>query len=190
MTGTALAYVTMPARLMIVGSSDGSALLRIDHGVQSPNSGAPPQPAHATVFRFDPASKVYRTTGTFALRNPIAPMTAMISDGAEFIVTCDDYKPMIGCTPNVVVVYRGSGEIVKAWSLEDIFSPAEIMRFGPFAMNVPLRPWRGDDVRFVTDSKGPAVWIPNGRTLPWLVDLRLDLISLTFEKYPVREMDK
>lgn len=85
---------------------------------------------------------------------------------------------------------RGFGEVVKAWALEDIFSPAEIKRFGPFAMNVPLRRWSGDNVQFITDGKGKAVWIPSGRDLPWHVGLRLDLRTLTFDKIPERSSDR
>lgn len=194
-TVCARAYVAPVPAVVIVASPDGYALLRIDPGIGAPGTwhsqpGVSPRPAQATVFRFDPASKTYRTMTTFTLRNPVAPKTAVISDGAEFIVTCDDWDPEIGCTSNVVVVYRGSGELVKAWALDDIYSPAEIKRFGHVPSNVPLRRWRGERVSFITDSKGPSVWIQNGRDLPWHVDLRLDLTSLTFEKYPEREMDR
>ena len=190
----ASAYLLTPPRLTIVASPDGSALLRIDPGAWPHAGGEAARSgkatATATVFLYDAASQSYHVAKTFALRNPIAPTTAIISDGARFIVTCDDWDPEIGCTPNVVAIYRGSGELVKAWALEDIFSPAEIKRFGPFPINVPARRWRGEKVTFVTDSKGPAVWIPWANDLPWHVGLRLDLKSLTFEKHPVFDSDK
>ena len=189
-SNVASAYLVLGPKLTIVVSPDGSALLRIDPGTSGPKPGEAGQPAQATVFRYDPAAKIYRVTTTFALRNPLAPMTAIISDRAEFIVTCDDWDPDIGCTSNVVVVYRGSGEMVKAWSLEDIFSPAEIKRFGPFASNVPLRRWRGEKIAFAPLPEGPSVWISAGKNLPWHVDLRLRLHSLTFEKHPVSQSDK
>jgi hypothetical protein len=182
----AAAYAVGAPRLMIAASPDGSALLRIDPGAWGREEMA--RPAQATVYRYDTGSKGYRVTGSFALRNPVAPMTAVISNGAAFVVTCDDYDPAIGSTPNVVVVYRGSGELVKAWALEDIFSSAEIERFGPFPDNVPVWRWRGEKVSFMGDSK--SVWIPAGRDLPWHVSLRLDLVSLTFQKYPERDSDK
>lgn len=186
----ASAYIVIPPRLTIVASPDGSALLRIDPGSRHSKPGEPIQPAQATVFRYDTPSRTYHFAGTFALRNPLAPMTAIISDRAEYIVTCDDWDPAIGCTPNVLVVYRGSGEVVKAWSLEDIFSPAEIARFGPFASNVPIRRWRGEKLQFIDSPKGLSVGIPWARELPWQVSLRLDLTSLTIQKYYARESDK
>lgn len=186
----ASAYVVFPPSLTIVASPDGSALLRIDPGVERPKPGETARPAQATVFRYNAQAKTYHVTGTFALRNPLAPATAAISNGAEFIITCDDWPPLVGCTPNVLVVYFGSGEFVKAWSLEDIFSPAEIKRFGPFASNIPLRRWRGEKLQFIDSPKGLSVGIPWARELPWQVSLRLDLTSLTIQKYYARESDK
>lgn len=184
------AYIAMLPKLTFVASPDGSALLRIEPGTWLPENGIPVRPAQATIFLYNATTKTYHATKTFPLRNPVAPMAALISDGAEFIVTCDDWDPEIGCTPNVVVVYRGSGELVKAWALEDIFSSAEIKRFGPFPDNVSLRHWRGEKISISTNIKGVQVWIPPGRDLPWHIALHLDLATLSFRKYPERTSDK
>jgi hypothetical protein len=173
------AMLVAPPKIVVVASPDGGSLLRIDPGPW--HSTDPAQHATASVFRYDPISKSYRLSTTFALRNRVAPDLAIIANDATYIATCDDWNE-IGCTPNAVVVYRGSGEFLKAWSLEDIFSPAEIRRFGPFAINDSSRLWRGNFITFVTDGKGPMLSIPWRMDSPWQVLLRLDLNSLTITR--------
>ena len=179
LVASAQARLIEPPGIIIVASPDGGALLRIDPGPWMASE--PARPAMASVFRYDPQSKSYRLSTTFTLRNRVAPDVAIISNDATYIATCDDWD-QIGCTPNAVVLYRGSGECLKAWSIEDLFSPGEIRRFGPFAMNAPSRYWRGSFIQFITDSKGPALSIPWRMDAPWHVALRLDLNSLTFTR--------
>jgi hypothetical protein len=183
------AFRFLPPEPSIVASPDGSALLRIDPGDWPAKQGSTTRAARATVFLYDAPSRSYRVAKSFTLRNPVAPSKAIISDGGGYIVTFDDWEQM-GCTANVVVIYRGSGELVKAWALEDIFSPSEIKRFGPSSINASIRGWRGDSVAFIRDEKAREVWIPYDQDLPWRVNLRLDLWLLKFEKYPVYSSDR
>jgi hypothetical protein len=147
--------------VQIVASPDGHTLLRIDPNPEWPaaNKGSP---AQATVFKYDEKTGGYSLATKFALRNLIMPSKALISNGAEFIVTLDDWDPDIGCTANVVVVYRGNGEAVKSWALEDIFTPKEIERLSPQFANVPKRVWRGENIQLVNYS-GVSRCISPGR---------------------------
>lgn len=169
-------YPLKPPEVRLVASPNGNALLRIDPGFAGP--------ARATIFTFDPNQKTYRFSSTFDLRNRVEPDKALITDKGDLVVTFDDWDVEIGCTPNVVVIYRASGEVLKSWSLEDIFTQKEIDRFGPFASNVPTRRWRGENPELAVDSTGPFVNIPWRMDGSWRVGLRLDLLSLTFEKLP------
>jgi len=125
------------------------------------------------------------------------PSKAFISNGAQFIVTLDDWEPEEGSTPNAVVVYLETGELVKSWSLEDIFSKKEIGRFGFVASDVPARRWRGDPAG-IANAYGPngedMLRIPSARELKWQVTLTMylstDASKMVFEKHPERDIDR
>jgi len=180
--------------LRIIASADGTALLRIEPGTWPWNvsPGAKERPAAATVFLYDANKKDYHFWKTFTLRNPISPATAIISNGGKWIATFDDWDPSIGQGENVLVLYRESGEFVKAWKLEDIFSAEEIAALQPREKESnkerPLtigdfrRVWRSNDVSFITDSKGEAIWIPFSPDHRFIGALRVDLASKTIRK--------
>ena len=116
-----------PSGPQFVASADGSVLLRIEpdnRWLTQPNTQR--LPPTATVFRFDAKTESFQMVSKFVLRNHLMPSKAFISNGAQFIVTLDDWEPEEGSTPNAVVVYLETGELVKSWSLEDIFSKKEI----------------------------------------------------------------
>jgi hypothetical protein len=167
--------------IRIIGSPDGSALLRITPA----ESGKPEARATAAVFKLDARTGNYLRTATFSLRNPIAPHEALITNGARHIVTFDDWAA-IGRTENVVVVYRGTGELVRAWSLTDIFPESERKAF--FSTMSSTR-WRGDVALEETPGRPPLAII-RPETLMTLADksrkvgplLLLDLARLKFEK--------
>jgi hypothetical protein len=140
------------AELKIVTSSDGSALLRITP------AGSSGSHAVAIVMRFDKATREYRKVAEFKLRNPWAPHQAVITNDARFVVTFDDWGE-IGRTENVVVVYRGSGQAIKAWGLSDIFSEEEIKTF---RSSVSSTWWRGDVELTERDRFSPIVAIKPG----------------------------
>lgn len=169
------ARLVHPPSTMVVASPDGGSLLRIDPANWT--SVDPAQHATASVFRYDPASKSYQLGATFALRNQVAPDLAAISTDATYIVTCDDWD-RIGCTPNTVVIYRGSGEFLKAWSLTDIFSPEEIDRLSPKFSNTASRYWRGNFLQII----GSTLSIPPRLEAPWQVGSLLNLGTLKFSR--------
>jgi hypothetical protein len=53
------------------------------------------------------------------LRNEVMPVTAMVADSGRYFVTFDDWGG-IGTGPNVVVVYDGSGRVIRALSILDL----------------------------------------------------------------------
>lgn len=167
----------IPAKILVVASQDGTALLRIEPGndsyQQKPGNGS----AHAFVYKRNDQTGGYDVVSSFALRNPIAPAIALISNGGRFVVTFDDWNDGVGCTPNVAVVYRGSGEVIKAWALEDIFTAKQIERF-PKYINSTNRPWRGPGASFIElEKRDPVVFV---RQNEWHDGLQLDLGQMKF----------
>ncbi|MBA4136289.1 MAG: hypothetical protein C0518_03110 [Opitutus sp.] len=113
-----------PPKLKVVSSPDGNTLLRVTPAFGTEEN----RPAVATVLTYDPATEGYKKRSEFRLRNPQAPHDALVTNDARFIVTFDDYAAL-GRTENVVVVYRGDGEFVKAWALSEIFTSEERLQF-------------------------------------------------------------
>lgn len=136
---------------MVVASPDGSALLRILPG----GWGVEGSHATATVLKYDVASSGYIKVCEFALRNAASPTAAVITNSAQFIVTFDDWGEM-GRTANVVVVYRGTGEVVRSWNLADIFSEGERTKF---ISSTSSTWWRGDVALLENRSQTPLVFI-------------------------------
>ncbi len=167
--------------LKVIASPDGSALLRISPG----RWGEEGSHATATVLKFDAASGGYQKVTEFALRNSAAPHAAVITNSAQFIVTFDDWAE-IGRTGNVVVVYRGTGEFVRSWSLADIFSEEERKKF---TSSVSSTWWRGDVELLENRVQSPVVFIRPETHLALLVrdrkvesTLVFDVVKMTFEK--------
>lgn len=142
-------------RLIIVTSPDGSGLLRI-----TPSSYTSGGPAHAIVMRFDKNQRTYLKIADFPLRNRWSPGDAVITNEAQFVVTFDDLGE-IGRTNNTIVVYRGTGEVIRAFSLLELFTEAETKTF---AMSASSTWWR-DEVRVSEgDGQNPVIAIfPNRR---------------------------
>lgn len=169
------------ATLKVVASPDGSALLRIAPG-RSDEEGIH---ATATVLKYDAAAGCYQKVAEFPLRNSAAPHAAIITNGAQFIVTFDDWAA-IGRTENVVVVYRGTGVFVRSWSLADIFSEEERKKF---TSSVSSTWWRGDVELLENRVQSPVVIIrPEMRMALLDKDRKMestvlfDIVKMTFEK--------
>ena len=175
-----VAMIIVEPEVQVIGSPKCNALLRIDPSSRWSRENKKP-PAQGTVFVYDEKTHGYAFSATFNLRNPWAPWAAVISDDAQFIATFDDHGDGFGCTENAVVVYRRSGEVVHAWSLEDILSAEEIKLLGPQAMNSSARHWRGSSIKFM-DGASNIVWIPGPPNQQWLIAIKLNLTTLTFEK--------
>ena len=166
----------LAAPLKVIASPDGNALLRITPG----RSGEKESHATALVLKYDAVSGSYQKVREFPLRNPVSPHEAVITNDAQFIVTFDDWAE-IGRTDNVVVVYRGTGEVVKSWGLADIFSPEDRKKF---TSSVSSTWWRGNVELLENRTQRPVVIIrPEARTMPQNgAPVLFDIGKLTFEK--------
>lgn len=61
---------------------------------------------------------------TAPLVNPVLPVDALIADDGSFFVTFDDYGS-IGTSDNTVVIYYGTGKLIKKYALTELLSEAE-----------------------------------------------------------------
>lgn len=61
--------------------------------------------------------------------NDVAPVFALVANGGAFVVTFDNWHS-VGLGPNVVVIYRGDGSIVRSLALADIL-PEDYVRALP-----------------------------------------------------------
>lgn len=57
------------------------------------------------------------------LLNPVAPVSALVTDSGAYIVTFDDWMA-VGTGPHTVVIYDRAGAVVRALALDDFVSPA------------------------------------------------------------------
>lgn len=167
--------------LKVVASPDGTALLRIVPGRSDQERGR----AIATVLKYDASSGGYEKAVEFRLRNPSSPHAAVITNDARFIVTFDDWAG-IGRTENVVVVYRGTGEFVRAWALSDIFTDDERKRF---ISSTSSTWWRGDVELLENRVQSPIVIIRPETQMAQLEKDRkagptvlFDVVKMTFER--------
>lgn len=97
------------------------------------------------------------------LANGVAPVTALVSNGGEHVVTFDNWYSR-GWGDNVVVIYDGAGKLVRALRLDQIV-PAEYIQALPSSVS-SLR-WSGEH-RFAPDGRhlALAIVIPNDDRLP------------------------
>lgn len=65
------------------------------------------------------ARRGWRTQWQGQLRNEVMPVAAMVADSGRYFVTFDDWGG-VGTGPNVVVIYDGSGRVVRALSILDL----------------------------------------------------------------------
>lgn len=68
----------------------------------------------------------YKTVRTFRLRNEVAPVSALVSDDGQFLVTFDNWHS-VGYGQTMVVIYRADGSVVRMFSLHDFLSEEEII---------------------------------------------------------------
>lgn len=87
------------------------------------------------------------------IANEVAPVSAIVRDDGQYVVTFDDWH-MMGYGPNVVAIYGVGGVLVRALALSDLV-PGDYLRAMP--RSVSSVQWRGEP-RFSPD--GARVIIP------------------------------
>ncbi len=79
---------------------------------------------YASLFTVDAhAPSVLRSR--FPLVNEVAPVTALISNDGSWLVTLDNWHS-IGYGPDVLVIYRTDGTMVRSLALEDLFTADDL----------------------------------------------------------------
>lgn len=76
---------------------------------------------------------------SFALTNEVAPVTALMADGGQYLVTFDNWYSM-GYGSNVVAIHDGQGQPIRALALSDILSADHIMALDHSVSSIW---WRG-----------------------------------------------
>jgi TonB family protein len=95
---------------------------------------------HAEVFSVSAGGRT--PIVRFALRNEVTPVSAVLSNDGAWLVTFDDWHSM-GYGPNVVVIYRADGTVVRALSLEDILTSEDL---DVLPRSVSSRYWAADKI--------------------------------------------
>jgi hypothetical protein len=89
----------------------------------------------------------YRQVASFPLLNPVAPVHVLIDNSGRFVATLDDWH-QVGYGPNVVVIYRSEGTLIRRLSLRDMVTAGDAETFSRSVSSIG---WRGrpriDDVR-------------------------------------------
>ncbi|WP_395396144.1 hypothetical protein WBP07_22770 (plasmid) [Novosphingobium sp. BL-8A] len=70
----------------------------------------------------------------------MAPVDALIADGGKYLVTFDNWHSM-GYGPNVVAIYDGHGQLIRALALSDIVSADYIVALEHSVSSIR---WRGE----------------------------------------------
>ncbi len=95
----------------------------------------------------------WQTSWEGRISNEVAPVTAIVRNDGQYVVTFDDWHGM-GYGPNTVAIYGATGTLAHALALSDIV-PADYLRAMP--RSVSSIHWRGEP-RFSPD--GGRVIIP------------------------------
>lgn len=76
------------------------------------------------------------------LPNEVAPVSALVSSDARFVVTFDNWGE-VGHGPHVVVIYDADGQLIRSLSLRDIAGATGVTR-SRFRASIGSRWWAGE----------------------------------------------
>jgi hypothetical protein len=122
-------------------------------------AGAPTGSNATAEFFVRQADRSYRLQSTTELLNPVAPVDILVSDSGA-LVTIDNWHNL--GYGRVVTILDPGGRTVAAYSLEDLFAPAEI---GMFSRSVSSRHWHNGPVYINKDQRTLYMMIESGRDL-------------------------
>lgn len=102
----------------------------------------------------------YSRKWQFPLVNEVAPVSALVSNNGNYVVTFDNWHG-VGYGDDVVVIYRSDGALVKKSSLEDLLTEGDIETFSRSVSSIS---WGG--AHYVDDANGLLVLkiVSNGKT--------------------------
>ena len=96
---------------------------------------------------------LYTPVRTFTLLNPVAPVDLFLTDTGHLIAFDNWHNMGYG---KVAVLYRPDGSVVRAYSLEDLFSAEDLARIAP---SVFSKWWRMplNGLTFSSEGEGPKL---------------------------------
>jgi hypothetical protein len=98
----------------------------------------------------------YILARTFTLLNPVAPVDVFLTDRGH-VVTFDNWHNM--GYGKVVVLYESNGSVLRAYSLQDLFSAEDIKRFLHSRSSIWWRKSRSLTPLELSQGKGPKLAI-------------------------------
>ena len=107
------------------------------------------------------ADSGYSKKWEFPLVNEVSPVSALVSNGGDYVVTFDNWHS-IGYGDDVVVIYRSDGTLIKKLGLEDLLTEGDI---GTLPRSTSSIEWGGD--HYIDEAKGLLVLkvASNGKSL-------------------------
>jgi hypothetical protein len=114
--------------------------------------------AKAEYYRREP-DRSYRLMQSVTLLNPIAPTDFFVSNDGQLVTIDNCHNIGYG---SVLAVYDAHGQVVKAYTLEELFSAPEIAALGH---SVSSRQWHQGPVYINQDQRTLYMMIESGRDL-------------------------
>lgn len=137
--GTQAAADSWPlAKVVGLASPTGQIVVRVAPGsnvnaVDGPTAVQNGKSATATFYRLN-ATANYERVKDLSLLNPIAPAYAAVADSGE-LITLDNWH-QVGIGNAVAVVYSPAGQVLRSYSLADIYTEAEVKKFDRSASSI------------------------------------------------------
>lgn len=104
----------------------------------------------------------YFQKSKFLLVNEVSPVSAIISNDGEYLVTFDNWHSM-GYGDDVIVLYRSDGSLIKKFGLGDLLTEGDIKTLPHSVSSI----WWGGD-HYIDESAGLLVLkIVSNRKSPW-----------------------
>jgi len=109
----------------------------------------------------------YSKKWEFPLLNEVSPVSAIVSNNGDYVVTFDNWHG-VGYGGDVVVVYRPNGAVVKKFGLEDLLTEGDIETLPHSVSSI----WWGGE-HYIDDANGILILrvVANGRS-PWEDDAK------------------
>jgi hypothetical protein len=149
LTPSAHADSSLPARIQARASENGQFVVRVVPGKSMGDvygyGGRPTGPfATAEWHRFDGMS--YRKVHTSFLLNSIAPIDMELTNQGVLVTLDNWHNRGIG---NILVIYAANGEVIRKYTLTDLYSPEDAKRF---ETSVSSTHWRCQGVSTALES--------------------------------------
>ena len=82
----------------------------------------------------------YKRVSSFPLVNEVSPVSAIVSDQGDYVVTFDNWHS-VGYGDDAIVIYRADGKLVKKFGLEELLTEGDI---ATFSRSVSSMWWSGE----------------------------------------------